>query len=180
MIGAFEENGFFFRPMTPEDLPMLAEWLARPHWREWWGEPESELAMLRDMVEGRDATRPFVFGRDGESLGYIQLWFVGPHQTPEWAQADPWLMDLPEDAIGVDLSIAREADLSRGLGSGALRAFAEEIRRAGATTIVIDPDPANLRAVRAYGKAGFRPIPALEGRTGEVLIMRYEPDTRSK
>jgi len=27
--------------------------------------------------------------------------------------------------------------------------------------------------VRAYMKAGFRPVPHLQGRTGDVLIMHY-------
>jgi RimJ/RimL family protein N-acetyltransferase len=39
---------------------------------------------------------------------------------------------------------------------------------------VIDPDPENRRAVRAYEKAGFRAIPRLVGRTGDTLIMQYE------
>ena len=42
------------------------------------------------------------------------------------------------------------------------------------STIIIDPDPANVRAVRAYEKAGFVPIPELVGRTGDdVLIMQH-------
>ena len=49
------------------------------------------------------------------------------------------------------------------------------LRAEGHETIIIDPDPANTRAVRAYEKAGFRPIPALEGRTGEdVLVMQHD------
>ena len=39
-----------------------------------------------------------------------------------------------------------------------------------------DPDPASLRAVRAYRKAGFRPVPTLPGRTGDVPIMQYDPN----
>jgi RimJ/RimL family protein N-acetyltransferase len=173
---AFEAGGIAFRPVRREDLPMLADWLERPHWREWWGDPETELGYIADMVEGRDSTRPYIFLREDAPLGYIQLWFVGPHQTPEWAGENPWLMELPADAVGVDLSIADAADLSRGLGSTALRAFANELRRRGFETIVIDPDPDNARAVRAYRKAGFTPVPQLEGRTQGVLIMQYEPE----
>ena len=44
----------------------------------------------------------------------------------------------------------------------------------GHRTIIIDPDPDNRRAVRAYGRAGFRAIPQLLGRTGDTLIMQYE------
>ena len=113
----------------------------------------------------------------GEPVGYIQCWFVGEHQTEEWAKDHPWLLDLPADAVGVDLSIGDPDRLSQGIGSAALSAFVRMLREEGRRTIVIDPDPANARAVRAYEKAGFRVIPELAGRTAEnVLLMRFEPE----
>ena len=163
-----------FRPVTAADLPMLAEWIARPHWQEWWGGPEEEIGHIRDMVEGRDTTRPFIFGEDGQELGYIQVWVIADQRVEPWLTVAPWLRDLPDDAVGVDLSIADAARLGQGLGTRALRAFVAVLRAEGHGTIVIDPDPANLRAVRAYTRAGFRPIPELLGRTGESLLMRHE------
>jgi aminoglycoside 6'-N-acetyltransferase len=77
--------------------------------------------------------------------------------------------------VGVDLSLGDPAKLSRGIGSAALRAFAERLAAQGYRTIIIDPDPENARAVRAYEKAGFRAIPRLLGRTGDTLIMQYDP-----
>ncbi len=50
------------------------------------------------------------------------------------------------------------------------------LRGEGHETIIIDPDPANTRAVRAYAKAGFRPVPHLEGRTQDTLIMQHHPE----
>lgn len=160
-----------FRPVTAEDLPMLADWLARPHWRQWWGEPEEELNNIRDMVEGRDTTRPLIFQEGGLDKGYIQIWFVGDQQASEIAGDYPWLDLLPAEAVGVDLSIAAEEDLSRGLGTRTLQAFVSQLRKEGHERIIIDPDPANLRAVKAYRKAGFQEIEALLGRTGDCLLM---------
>ncbi|EAV43582.1 aminoglycoside 6'-N-acetyltransferase [Stappia aggregata IAM 12614] len=160
-----------FRPVTAEDLPMLATWMARPHWRHWWGDPEEELNNIRDMVEGRDTTRPFIFQEGGVDKGYIQVWFVGDQQGSTFAVDYPWLDLLPAEAVGVDLSIAAEEDVSRGLGTRTLQAFVHELREQGHERIIIDPDPANLRAVKAYRKAGFREIEALLGRTGDYLLM---------
>ncbi|MGX1498979.1 GNAT family N-acetyltransferase [Roseibium aggregatum] len=160
-----------FRPVTAEDLPMLATWMARPHWRHWWGDPEEELNNIRDMVEGRDTTRPFIFQEGGVDKGYIQVWFVGDQQGSAFAVDYPWLDLLPAEAVGVDLSIAAEEDVSRGLGTRTLQAFVHELREQGHERIIIDPDPANLRAVKAYRKAGFREIEALLGRTGDYLLM---------
>jgi aminoglycoside 6'-N-acetyltransferase len=161
-----------FHPMTAADLPLMRRWLESPHMREWWGEPETELGYVRDMIDAR----PFIFSVDDEPVGYIQYWFVGHHQNATWIADQPWLAELPADAVGVDLSIGNPDKLAQGIGSGALRTFAEQLVRQGHRTIVIDPDPSNTRAVRAYEKAGFRAIPRLVGRTGDTLIMQYESE----
>jgi aminoglycoside 6'-N-acetyltransferase len=166
---------YSFQPMAADDLPLMRSWLERPHVAEWWGDPETELGYIRDMIEGRDTTRPFIFSRDGEALGYIQFWFIGHHQNAIWIADHPWLAELPSDAVGVDLSLGDATRLGRGIGSAVLRQFAERLVDDGHRTIIIDPDPANRRAVRAYEKACFRAIPRLLGKTGDTLIMQYEP-----
>ena len=163
-----------FHPMTAVDLPLMQRWLDMPHVKEWWGEQDVELGYIRDMIEGRDTTRPFIFSIDGIPVGYIQYWFIGHHQNAEWLPDHPWLAELPADAIGVDLTIGDPDRLAQGIGSGALRVFVNRLIDQGYETIIIDPDPKNLRAVRAYEKAGFRAIPRLVGRTGDTLIMQYE------
>ena len=59
------------------------------------------------------------------------------------------------DAVGVDLSIGNPDQLSRGIGTEVLRKFLTMLLEEGHETIIIDPDEANGRAVRAYEKAGF-------------------------
>jgi RimJ/RimL family protein N-acetyltransferase len=162
-----------FRPVGAGDLAMLREWIARPHWQEWWDDPDEEVGQIRAMVEGRDTTRPYLIEIDGEPAGYIQVWFVRD-QVAEWVGTYPWLAELPAEAVGVDLSLADGARLGQGIGSAVLKAFLAMLAEDGHRVIVIDPDRANGRAVRAYEKAGFRPVPALEGRTGDVLIMQYQ------
>lgn len=162
-----------FHPVRAEDLPMLARWMERPHWRQWWGEPDTELELVRDMIEGRDTTRPFIFREDGRDAGYIQVWYVKDQQGPAVLQEYPWLTLLPMEAVGVDLSIADGDRLSQGLGTEVLRTFVRALRRQGHDRIVIDPDPANARALKAYRKAGFREMPHLLGRTGDCLLMEH-------
>ena len=162
-----------FRRVEAGDLPMLRAWMERPHWREWWGDPDAEAGHVREMVEGRDTTEPYLALIDGEPGGYIQVWYVGDHQNGSWLADNPWLGELPADTVGVDLSLADPARLSKGIGSAMLGAFTAELRRRGHRTIIIDPDPQNGRAVRAYEKAGYRAIPALLGRSGDSLIMQF-------
>jgi RimJ/RimL family protein N-acetyltransferase len=164
-----------FVPVEPQHYSLLRTWLDAPHMQEWWGDPETELGYIRDMVEGRDTTRPFLIVLNGDPIGYIQYWFIGHHQNEQWIRDHPWLADLPPETIGVDLSIGCSDKLSKGIGSAALTSFVSALRDEGHSNIIIDPDPNNARAVRAYSKAGFRPVPHLEGRTGDVLIMQHDP-----
>ena len=168
---------FSFRPVVPGDYAMLRDWLARPHMREWWGEPEEELSFIRDMVEGRDSSRPFIILLGEKPVGYIQYWHLGDHQNAEWIETHPWLAEFPSETIGVDISLADPENLSKGVGSAAVTAFTGMLRAQGFSSIIIDPDPANHRAIRAYEKAGYRPIPHLVGRTGDCLLMQHGLET---
>ncbi|WP_347138123.1 GNAT family N-acetyltransferase [Paracoccus sp. SSK6] len=89
-------------------------------------------------------------------------------------------MELPNDAVGVDLSIGPPDKLSRGIGSQILARFVAMLRAEGHRSIIIDPDIANHRAIRAYRKAGFREIAELAGRTGDCLLMRHEEQDDAK
>ncbi len=165
-----------FVPVESSHYPLLRAWLGESHIQEWWGNPEEELGFIRDMAEGRDSTRPFLIAVKGSPVGYIQYWFIGHHQNEQWIKDNPWLLEFPSEAVGVDLSIGCPKQLSKGIGSTALSTFVSVLREKGHATIIIDPDRSNERAVRAYTKAGFRPVPHLEGRTGEVLIMQHDPN----
>lgn len=164
-----------FAPLAEHHWPLLERWLRAPHMREWWGDPDIELAMIRDMIEGRDTTRPFIFSVDDRPLGYIQFWFVADALCEPWLTEAPWLTKLPPGAIGVDLSIGEPERVGRGLGSAVLARFVDSLRAEGHDTIIIDPDPRNHRAVRAYEKAGFRAAPEYSDPTGACLIMRHDP-----
>lgn len=164
--------------MTPEDMPLLRKWMYLPHWREWWGDdPEEELGFITDMLEGRDSTRPFLFFLNETPVGYIQYWIIGDNQTKELCIKHPWLTWFSPETVGVDLSIGPDNLTSQGLGSGILKDFTTYLRGIGHDDIIIDPDPANIRAVRAYEKAGFAAIPEFEGRTADCLLMRLKKGT---
>lgn len=171
-----ERPAITIRPMTADDLPMLAEWIARPHWQEWWSDPTEEIAHIRGKIEGRDTTRPFIFEVNEEPAGYIQYWFAEDQKTAQELAEHPWLASFPTGSVGIDISIADSRSLSKGLGSATVRVMAESLWAKGHRHITIDPHAENHRAIRAYEKAGFRPIDSLSGQTGDYLIMRYDPE----
>ncbi|EKF19010.1 GNAT family N-acetyltransferase [Nitratireductor pacificus] len=163
-----------FAPVTAEHYPLLLDWLNRPHVREWWGDPETEVNNIRAKVEGRDSTRPFIIELDGRPIGYIQYWFIADNSDETTLADAPWLAELPVDAVGIDLTIGEKDLLSRGIGSAAVGLMVRQLLEAGHANIIIDPAPENARAVHAYEKAGFRAVPHLVGRTEGALIMQYD------
>jgi ribosomal protein S18 acetylase RimI-like enzyme len=167
-----------FHRVTHADLPKLKAWLQTPHCQEWWGEPETELGYVVDMLKGRDSTEPYIFYLDGKPAGYVQVWFVKPQlDEVHMIETYPWLLKLPQDAVGVDLSIGDAEDLDRGIGTQVLTEFVAQLQLREFKTIITDTDPKNARAIRAYTKAGFNIIPELEGRYDGVLLMQYESNT---
>jgi len=68
--------------------------------------------------------------------------------------------------------------IGRGHGGAFLRALAEMLIAEGAPAVAIDPDVANLRARRAYARAGFIECGAVAAEAGPVMVMLFRQDAR--
>jgi len=141
-------TGYGFRSVTKRDLPLLRRWLEAPHVAEWWGDADEEIAGIALAMESVE-TEPLIVELDGRPIAYAQIY------DPHMEDGHPY-QDQPFGTLGLDISIG-EADLvSKGHGSAIIAALAAQLFAEGAPRLVIDPDPSNLRAIRAYEKAGFR------------------------
>jgi aminoglycoside 6'-N-acetyltransferase len=65
--------------------------------------------------------------------------------------------------------------IGRGHGSGFIRQFTDRLLASGIPRVVTDPDPLNVRAIRAYEKAGFVRDRMVETPDGPALLMVREP-----
>lgn len=84
----------------------------------------------------------YVVEEAGQPVGYIQAWFDD---------------DSPNDG-GLDMFLIPSAR-GRGLGPDAARALAHWLLSTGQRRrITVDPYLSNERAIRAWAKAGFRPV----------------------
>lgn len=100
-----------FAPVVDDHLPLLRAWLSEPHVRQWWGDPDKEVELIREgcatgEVEG------FIFHVAGEPAGYIQSWM--PFQYPD---EEPWAKDLPADVPGIDIFVGPAELTGRGVAS---------------------------------------------------------------
>ena len=57
-----------------------------------------------------------------------------------------------------------------------MRQFVEHLFEEGVPRVIIDPDPTNGRAIRAYEKAGFQAIDRRQSVYGDVVLMAIDAE----
>lgn len=118
---------FSFRPLTENDLPMLAEWLNRPHLQQWWRSGEIALKQVRKKYLPRifheDSALPFLAILDGEAVGYIQ-YYKAWEGDPQW-----WPDEPGAGVLGIDQFLADEQNLNKGLGTAMVQQFVAFLKK---------------------------------------------------
>jgi len=166
-----------FSPLGRGDLELLWEWHHRDHVARWFlpwipRDHDAAIADWIDMIEGRDSARGHIVLVDGDKAGFIQGYRLA--DEPDVAKR----LDLGEEAVGADILIAEPGLTGRGLGPRVLaRFYLGMLEETGLDLAVIDPEVENLRAIRAYEKAGFRFFRELpddiEGHTCHWMVARH-------
>jgi RimJ/RimL family protein N-acetyltransferase len=158
-----------FRPLRLSDLPLLHQWILRPHVAEWWDRPAS-LAEIEEeygpLVGGHSTTRPYIVLGNDAPIGFIQSYVA-------MGSSDGWWPDERDPGVrGIDQFLAHPEQLGRGLGTAMVTAFVRRLFSDPAVTrIQTDPSPRNRRAIRCYEKAGFHAVGEVDTPDGPALLM---------
>jgi RimJ/RimL family protein N-acetyltransferase len=155
MAGAAVAPGsIVFQPLSREDFPLLACWLAAPHVLAWWRDALTTAEELEreygPPIDTVDPTRVFVF-RVGETpVGMIQCYRHS--DNPTWDRA----VDVPS-AAGIDYLIGEADYCGRGVGPQVIAAFVPVVfgLYPEIDTIVAVPQADNRASCRALEKVGF-------------------------
>ena len=172
-----------FRPLDRSDLPLLAEWLGRPHVARWWREP-SDLATVEatygPLIDGSDPTEGFIAVREGQGpgqgpaqpLAFLQRYRLD--DNPQWqrtiaaalaadarggapaGRGDPIGVDVGTGA-GIDYLIGEHIMTGRGLGRQMIDAFVDLTwdRYVDISGVVVAVDQGNEASWRALEGAAF-------------------------
>jgi aminoglycoside 6'-N-acetyltransferase len=129
------------RPLAEADVPQIAAIQAQPSIARWWGQPDD--AKLQGKAAGTDECTVFAIEFEGELVGLVQ-YYEDEGDTYRHA--------------GIDLFLSEHVQ-GQGLGTDAVRTMASHlVHDRGHHRLVIDPAAENTAAIRAYEKAGFRPV----------------------
>jgi len=173
-----DEEDLVFRPLVAADLPQLHRWVSAPHARRWFGGERSfdELAgEYGPVIDGRVPIRAFVVIAGRRPIGMVEWVRVGdfPHFQQACGVEDP-------RTANCDVVIGEEDVVGRGFGPRLVRAFLDRVIFAdpAVPACVIDPEPGNAIAIRAYEKAGFGFVRALpdDGEGNGVYLMSVGRD----
>jgi len=159
--------------MTEHDIPMLHDWLNRPHILEWWGGERPTLAQVGNKylprIMAEEFVTPYIATLGQRPIGYAQSYIA-------LGSGDGWWQEETDPGVrGIDQSLAEATDLGKGLGTKLVTALVELLFSDTAVTkIQTDPAPTNLRAIRCYEKAGFRQVKSIVTPDGPAIYMLHE------
>jgi RimJ/RimL family protein N-acetyltransferase len=150
-------------------LVRFREWLNQEHIKPVWQETDDDSELKEKFLNQLPArgVYPYVFTLDRIPIGYIQYYEAKKVGGGWWENEKP-------GTFGVDLLIGDEKDVGKGLGPNVIRQFIElmKTRESKMTSVIIDPDPKNKSAIRAFEKAGFRIENEIATPGGAALLMR--------
>jgi len=148
-------NPVALRSLTEDDLPLLAEWVSRPHVARWWYAPvglEAIRAEYLPCIQGSEPTQVRVVEIGGQPAGFAQWyrWADNPEHAAKLG-ADP-------DEAGFDYLLADPAYCGQGLGTQLVAELIQQVRSTWPELggLVVDPEAQNRPSCRVLEKNGLR------------------------
>jgi RimJ/RimL family protein N-acetyltransferase len=165
---------FQFLPFQEKHLTLFRRWLATAHVKPFWQEPESDQELKEKFLVAlpKRSVMAFIIEKANRPIGFIQYYDATKVGGGWWENEKP-------GTFGVDVMIGEEGEIGKGQGQKVLEDFISflQAKEPTATSVIIDPDPKNRRAVRAFEKAGFKKESEIETPNGAALLMRFELKT---
>jgi aminoglycoside 6'-N-acetyltransferase-1b len=164
-----------FRPLCGADLPLLHDWIHRPHVVRWWGggdaggNLEDTTKKYLPRLQEASSISAYIALLSGDPIGFVQSYVA-------LGCGDGWWEDETDPGVrGIDQFLCDAGKLGQGMGSRMVAAFVRQLFQDPAVTKVqTDPDPTNARAIRCYEKAGFHPVGTVATPDGPALLMVIE------
>lgn len=152
---AKEETQLTLRPFEDADIALMERWLYAPHVAEWYKHPDHWLDELRQRHGAFSFLTHFIAEVGGVPIGFCQYYdtfYAREHEV--WN--DEWnVSEEPCGIFSIDYLIGEAAYLHRGFGKGMIMQMLERLQKAGAKTVIVEPEPGNTASGHALEACGF-------------------------
>lgn len=174
-----EPDKISFRQLHFDDVPMLHNWLNKPHVHEWYDkDKENTFEEVREKYEKKinkeEPTDSYLVLYDNQPFGYIQT-----AKIKDWPAFES-VMGKDQSAASIDVFIGEVEYMGKGLGNQVIRKFLNDIvfKQPNIIKCFIDPDPSNVRAIRSYEKVGFKylKIVQIPGEPAKAYLMEIKKE----
>lgn len=170
-----------FKPLRETDIPLLHRWLNTLHVSEWWSLDGSHTPSYEEVekhylprILRAEKVDGYIIEHERRPIGMIQA--IKLDDFPE----EKAMFGVGDRCAGIDLFIGEEDRVHRGLGASVICTFLKEFvfTQDGVDCCIIDPEPANRIAIRAYEKAGFTYMKTVRNamENVEAYLMRLNRD----
>ena len=181
-----------FEPLNESHFSLLFKWVETPHVKRWW---DSDVNWTMELIrkksesyvngfkvlhlkDGQTITKPIralIIKHDETPVGYIQ--YYNKHDFPSHHGYDS--IELPESCAGIDMYIGEPEYLGRGIASMALNQLIKQEIFPKYRYAFVDPELNNEGAIKAYGRAGFKPIRSFS-KEGVLWMLRSSDVSESQ
>lgn len=159
----------YFHPVLRDHFPLLQKWLTEPHVKAFydpkivWTE-ELVFQKFASYIEGfkeidgiKKPIYPFLIYLENQPIGYAQYYNAYDFPRVGYQLSEILTNAQVEDGrlAAMDIFIGEKEWIGKGIGPIAIQKFLQEKVYKQFSTCLVDPDPENQRAIRAYEKAGF-------------------------
>ena len=156
-------RNYSFRPLTPDDLPLMRRWLQMPHVRAWWGDVDRNLKLMQQDMDNK-AINMQVVELSGMPFAYL-------HHHDVQAFAMPQFAELAYGTRALNTFVGEPDYLGQGHAAGYVGACVEDLRTRYPMAAAA-PNSTDARQINIYTKAGFRKrrlAPTRDGKLVQVM-----------
>ena len=161
-------NRLSFQPLEAKDFPLLYSWLHQDHISNIWGEKPSFEKVVEKYTEKIKVgwLFPYLIIWEQRAIGYLQTYQANK-------AGDNWWKNEGNGTWGMDQFIGDIDLLGQGIGTTLVRNFSNQLlSREDVSSVIVDPTPTNIQAIRCYCKAGFQKEGLIQTPDGEALLLR--------
>lgn len=178
----FHETNISFKPLSTDDLQQLHKWFLSDHIIEWYSKKKWTFDELKDKylprILGTAPTFCYLILFDAKPIGQIQMYKINNY--PVYKK----IIQIDENAAGVDLFIGEKIFLHKGLGGIIIKKFLKDFvfTKLEVDSCIMGPDPKNIAAIKAYQKAGFNHFKTIFNpeENEEEYLMKIKKETVCK